>query len=313
MFKFTQGSAGNVIIQDHMNKISAFIQDKLGAGLAALVLAGSFGRGEGSVLQHDGGRVEPINDYDFCIVLKAQVPMPPWSELAMWEKECSRLTGMRWIDFSVISKDRLSRLLLTQANYDLKFGGQVVTGCEDILDSIPDYRAESIPLKEAQTLLTTRFWCFIGTEPNRILSEPDSLTGEELRFVLQQLSKALIASGDSLLMLGGKYCVKYAEKARRIADLSGIQEHERRLMAWGYSYKLGETRELPEGYELRRLFVEALNVHLNIWDCIRNHTPLFKGLVSARLSVVSGNLSGEGVLQESEALFWIEYSFASFA
>jgi len=282
-YHFTSNSAGDDLVTDHVKKISQFIELKLGEGLLALVLAGSFGRGEGSICRHDDGRVEPINDYDFLIVLKASAPAMARETLAKWELECSRITGMRWIDFSTLSESRLPRLPLTQANYDLKFGGHVVAGRTDVLSVIPEYRAEEIPLKEAQILLTTRFWCFIGTEPQRILREASSLNPDEHRVALQQLSKALIASGDSHLMSERIYCVKYAEKARRIAALPGIEENERHLLEWGYSYKLGKTKALLEGYDLRRLFVEALNLHLTTWECIHVRVPFYKGIFFSRL------------------------------
>ncbi len=282
-YHFSSNPQGNDLVTDHVKKISQFIEDKLGEGLSALVLAGSFGRGEGSVYQHDDGRVEPINDYDFLIVLASFAPAIARETLAEWELECSGITGMRWIDFSALSESRLSKLPLTQANYDLKFGGQVVAGREDILDAIPEYRSEELPLKEAQVLLTTRFWCFIGIKPQAILNGEGGATSDDQRFVLQQLSKALIASGDSLLMLNGQYRVKYAEKALRVADVSGLQDVEHRLFEWGYAYKLGSARGLPDGYELRPLFVEALNIHLNSWNRIRMLTPFYKSIVFVRL------------------------------
>lgn len=68
-----------------------------------------------------------------------------------------------------------------------------------------------------------------------------------------------------------------------MADLPGIHESERSLIAWGYSYKLGETRNLPEGYGLSELFLAALDIHLTTWESTQQKIPFFKGLFFTRL------------------------------
>jgi len=276
MYKFTLVPDGNVVVKNHMDKIGEFIRAQLGADLVALILTGSFGRGEGSVFQRKDGAIEPLNDYDFLLVVKDKKGVPSRKILADWEARCSTITGMRWIDFAAMPESRLEKLPLTQANYDLRWGGQVLSGVDDILERMPFYKAWDIPLSQAQILLTTRMWCFIGTEPFRILNDPDLLSADGKFFTLQQMSKALIATGDSLLMVKGRYCVKYAEKAARAAALEKLSEQEQTLLAWGYAFKLGEIKNVPPDYGLTELFSAALNLHLRIQQKVRRNIPAFR-------------------------------------
>jgi len=281
MKSFTHKKEADVVVQGHMEKIAVFLQKKLGADLAALVLAGSFGRGEGSVFIRSDGIVEPLNDYDFLLVIKGRTSLPKRDILTKWERQCASLTGMRWIDFSVTSEDQLEKLSLTQANYDLRWGGQVIFGNTDVLKRIPAFDATDLPLIEAQILLTTRMWCFIGVQPDALWK--DALRKEGRIFAVRQLSKALIAVGDSLLMKKGRYCVTYAGKAECIKEIDRLPVANQNLIGWGYEYKLGRTKDIPEGLTLRQLYQQALCLHLAVWSDIEKRIPVLKRLLFVRL------------------------------
>ncbi len=67
--------AVDAAIGSHMACLTELCRSNLGNKLDSLVLSGSFGRGEGSVLIHEDGMVEPLRDYDVRIIVKQPVPM----------------------------------------------------------------------------------------------------------------------------------------------------------------------------------------------------------------------------------------------
>jgi hypothetical protein len=279
---FTQNPAGNELVAEHMNMIGQFVTERLGVNFLALVLVGSFGRGEGSIIVHDNGRIEVLNDYDFFIIHKKSADLLSRKLLAEWEFECASMTGIQWVDFSTIPEYYLPRVPISQLNFDLRWGGQVVAGRKDILDEIPKFNHEDIRLRDALDLLNTRFWCFIGTKPAIILNEAESLTQKDYFFTLQQLCKAMVACGESYLILDCQYTVKYSKKALLLSNLKTINESTLSLIEWAYSYKLGQIQLPPNGYDLPKLFKETLSIHLDTWNRIQQKVTFFKGRLFAR-------------------------------
>lgn len=54
----------------HMDVLAGICRSTLGSNLDSVVLAGSFGRGEGSVLIGADGTVQPVRDYDVRVILR---------------------------------------------------------------------------------------------------------------------------------------------------------------------------------------------------------------------------------------------------
>jgi hypothetical protein len=61
------------IVERHMEQLKYLCLERLGPDLDSLVLSGSFGRGEGSVLLHEDGTIEPLRDYDVRVVVAQPV------------------------------------------------------------------------------------------------------------------------------------------------------------------------------------------------------------------------------------------------
>ena len=68
MNSYTSNIEANLIIEQQVKKISEYIRVELGDHLIALLLAGSFGRGEGSIEVCGENSYKPINDYDFVLI-----------------------------------------------------------------------------------------------------------------------------------------------------------------------------------------------------------------------------------------------------
>ena len=103
--------------------------------IKALILAGGFGRGEGSVLLQDG-LVQPINDYDIYIILPEKINFD--SELI--RNNISKIIKIRQIDFDYIKINKLKFLKPTMANYDLKYASYVFYGDKTILKTYQRYK-----------------------------------------------------------------------------------------------------------------------------------------------------------------------------
>ena len=134
---FTINPAGNELVAEHMKIIGGFVAEHLGEDFVALVLAGSFGRGEGSIIEHNNGRIEVLNDYDFFIIHNKTANYLSRTLVAEWESECAKLTGIRWVDFFTLPEYYLPVMPISQLNFDLKWGGQVVAGRDDVLNDMP--------------------------------------------------------------------------------------------------------------------------------------------------------------------------------
>jgi hypothetical protein len=187
-------------------------------GFVSLLLAGSLGRGEGSLLlTPDGPQI--FNDVDLVLVTERPVP----SAVAFaWEEEASRLLapdspyardrlsplGLH-VDLAVLPRTRLRRLPCTLFNFDLQ-SARVLAG-EDVLPELPAFQAPDIPAREALLLLGNR--CLSLCES---AGPPES--GAAIWMYYHAL-KAVIDAGTALLILSGPY---RRQSRERLLALDGV-------------------------------------------------------------------------------------------
>jgi len=205
----------------------------------AVILAGGFGRGEGTVV-FTNGTPRPVNDYDLVVVTEQT-----YQELEPLERlgqSIAKVLGIDFVDFALIAVDSLSKLSPTIFNFELKHGSRVVFGPESVLDLIPDYQANEIPSREGMILLMNRMGDILGRHHPFI--NVKELTSRELEFISIPLHKALLACGDSLLMMHDLYHASYRkrlaalEKLRREGELSFISSKDLNRIRFAFKQKL---------------------------------------------------------------------------
>jgi len=101
---------------------------------------------------------------------------------------------------------------------DLQAGHRVVRGDPTVLSALPSFDASRLPLWEAENLLRNRLVTLLEGRPE---GRP---VGEELRRVLYQSAKAILAGVDARLICRGLYATRYRDKVARFATFATAEE-----------------------------------------------------------------------------------------
>uniref|UniRef100_A0A7V3KNC2 Alkaline phosphatase family protein n=1 Tax=candidate division WOR-3 bacterium TaxID=2052148 RepID=A0A7V3KNC2_UNCW3 len=204
-----QHSEANSIVEQQLGTICQEVCQVVGEP-EAIVLTGSFGRGEGGmILEND--KLLPVNDYDL-IVVSATNKQTELNELG--EKLAHQL-GTDYVDLAW-SDGNWGYLPLTMLNYDLKYGSQVIQGRGDVLDRMPHYPAADLPVIEAVTLLLNRTAGLLtGLRGEFFMGR--QLSPQEKRYLSNQAIKASIAVGDWFLIYWKSYDVSYQTRKERFS------------------------------------------------------------------------------------------------
>lgn len=202
--------------RDFAHVVHALAQSEDAALCRALVLIGGYGRGEGTPLIVDGGQ-EPFNDYDFVVVSVAMSRCHRnvvQIRLRRLEQQLSRDLGLP-VDLQLYPANGLPRAEFSLLNYEMKYGHKVVWGDSSVLEAMPDYPHDRIPLSEGTRLLLNRGKLLLDVR--RALRTGRALSAEErLRFA-KFLFKAQLAFGDCALLMSRAYDLRYTIKKERIA------------------------------------------------------------------------------------------------
>jgi predicted nucleotidyltransferase len=212
-YTLQQDPAAESVVSDQLELVVQAITRRAGA-VEAVVLTGSFGRGEGGVYRDAGGRFRPVNDYDLTVV----GPPDLGARLQGLGEELARELGIDFVDLSA-SDGRWEQWPLTIANYDLKYGSQVIAGNPAVLDRLPAYASADLPPEEIVRLLLNRTaGLLIGLRGKFLGGEAP--TEDERRFLANQVVKALMALGDWHLFQWRGYDSSYARRRERFSALA---------------------------------------------------------------------------------------------
>ena len=199
--------------------------------VAALLLAGGYGRGEGGVFL-ENGTARLYNDIEFYLVLNGSRSV---AEAARrWcSEECSRgeeETGIE-VEFKVLSLAALQRAEPSMFYYDLLSANGCIFGDALLADRLPSALREGgrLPAHEATRLLFNR-----GTG---LLFAREALEQNSDRvrngFVERNHAKARLAFADAVLALNGRYHFSCVERAGRLVEpLLKVPPNWPQLIAW---------------------------------------------------------------------------------
>lgn len=245
----------------------------------AVVLGGSYGRGEGRGRQVDGCW-RALNDYDIWVIThtKAEPDRTVGQELA-------QRVDVDHVDIALVTESDLATFPPSQISYDLHHGGAVLWGPKDVLSRIPAPRAAVIPPNSALTLLFNRAAGLIGHFDSADFNAFHAAPLDRTRRI--QTRHAWTACGDAALLLVGKYDHRGAEKAKRaptvLAGIIGL--HSEFVERVAEAYGTGQRDELTRADEYRSV-ARALSRTLR-W-----------ALTTADPNLKAGNRPLESILQD---------------
>jgi len=236
----SMSSFENVRLKDRLEKDIERIISRVKEldGIEGIILTGSYGRDEGSY-SVKGGRVQPLNDYDLILVTKNGDSIV--EQLREISDDLAQELGIDFVDLAPMHPDYFASVPLTIYYYELKHGSRVLEGDKSILDRMPCFRPENIPLWEGVRLLFNRMAGLLGgflQERRRSLSE------QEYLYMRNQLVKAGVACGDALVLSYGKYHHLYRHRRQVFGQLveegtlEFLPKEGQRLLDESYDHKL---------------------------------------------------------------------------
>jgi hypothetical protein len=180
----------------------------------SILLAGSFGRGEGSILVVDG-RVQPMHDYDILVIVDKKIPeqMLRKIESTIHHRFEFRQPASReseFPEFSIHVFQTTPEDIVSYANagsYEIKAGSRLLYG-EDIRDTIP-LTKNDIPVASGFHFLFQKFQMLAQFSFKNLKEAPDGMKKVNLVY---QCGKTYIDMGTALSILGGFYRPSYRER-----------------------------------------------------------------------------------------------------
>ncbi len=220
-----------------------FLLDRLPADvLVAVVLTGSFARGEGTVMDAaDGPRV--LGDIEFMVILPSEVEFHLYrKKLIAWSRDASdALSGEIRVDIEFGPCDRSylkKRARPSIFVHDLMEHGKVIWG-PDLLDEIPRFATADIPREDALALLL-----------NRTIEQLDAydrlagLDGDALWHVAYQRLKLVLDLAGSALAFCGRHVASYAARPAAFAQLCADTPALRHALPPGFQSELERAARL---------------------------------------------------------------------
>lgn len=237
--------------------------------LAALVLGGGYGRGEGGVYAVEGEE-RVYNDYDFFVIV-------PYTSRQRRSALSAKLLEVKaaiepsfgiHVDFSPpMPLATLGSLPYEVMYMEAREGHHVLIGAEDVFSALPTYDPARPPLEECARLFMNRgIGIFLA---GKTISQRGPLNTEDHEFAVRNIYKAMMAMGDSVLYLRGDYSPSYVERRTRFAaqDLTGVPGGERLREVCGASldFKMRPCHAIPGGASLEAWHRDMVDLYLQVF------------------------------------------------
>ena len=235
----------------------------------ALILLGGYGRGEGTPFIKPDGSQAPFNDYDMVVIVDTVNTAVKLHFQALERQLSDDL--MIPVDLCPYAKSELPSREFSLLNYEMKYGHMVIRGDEHILDALPAYPHDAIPLTEGARLLLNRGKLLLDIK--RRLSSPGAFTEtERIRFI-KFIHKVLLAFGDAALLAAGQYDISYAVKKERIRNIGPCPDRERVIEGYLQAVALKEWGDFQalEDYDIAAEFRKTTEIYLRFLPWYRSH------------------------------------------
>jgi len=259
--------AFNAWLDGALRDLAAELMGVLGDNGVAVVLGGGYGRGDGSVVQHDG-REYPYNDIDLVLVVRhpRSVRHAPLLEVCARHEALLRAHVEFGRPVTTRNIRRWSHRLLW---HDIVHGHRVLCGDPGVIArNAPAFMAAPPPAVEGSRLLLNR-----GAGLLRALRIAEGVEASpDGDFVVRNAYKTAQALGDALLIAARRYTpAMHARLARLDAltlDAAGlvppdVREWYRRALEFRLAPDRA-SREIGEPASLRRLAAAWQQVFLQV-------------------------------------------------
>lgn len=206
-------------VDQYLEAIIPRIADKCAASLVpspiAILLTGSFARGEQSVLLNDGC-LHVMGDMEFMVLCPPEANLDSMQsqlsrsseELGCWLKGC----GVHCkLEFNAVPPKYLRNLQPHIFGHELVRHGRVVWGREDVLSGPQRFQFSPIPFWDAWRMLNNRL-----LEQLLWIDALTRLDDKLLQSVFYQIVKCYIDIGTTLLIFGRRYQPTYATRASEL-------------------------------------------------------------------------------------------------
>ena len=241
---------GDEVVERHLSLLSQTLLREC-PEMRALILIGSFGRGEGATTRNESGQILPLNDYDLVVVSEQKLPFRRRRVLKELSYVLADMLDIWHVDLIPMSAEEFRCPSVSMLRFDMKYASTVIIGGEHILDQIPYSRESKIPNSEIENLILNRMLSLLEGYPcTRNLPPPHQA---------RQIAKAVYAVVDATLIRHESYRPRYAEKRESLELLNGKLSDLTSLsfwasQAWRYQLDPADLREEPL---------------LHIWDQVR--------------------------------------------
>jgi hypothetical protein len=258
---YNDNKINSKILQD-MEHIKNTLLNEFRNDIIAILLTGGFGRGEGGILIDNINidKIKIVNDYDLHVITKRRIDDKKIKKIA---DELAKMLNVDHTDVVAQPIYTLGLLKNTQYGYDLKHGNYLVYGNKRILDKLPD--SNCLPQREIEKLFFTRAWCFLGPVKKSFFD--GIFTSEEKFFLFNQLTKALLALEESILILHCDYHPSYVEKLGRVKKYS-TDDKLIKYFEWATYFKLKPSYTMDKDpvnsyFEIKDIFFKEMFNILN--------------------------------------------------
>jgi hypothetical protein len=191
---------------------------QFGRGLHALILTGSFARGEGSVIRHQE-TWQALSDVEFIVVLADSARLLSATEQREMQHKTNHAVQVRGLgcsfSFGFVHADFLRKLKPSIFAFELRACGRVLSGDASVLSLTPQFRASEIPLEDAWRLLCNRL-----VECLEILGHLESQYEAVPPQDSYRIVKLYLDMCTSLLAFCGAYEPSYAQRADALSKLA---------------------------------------------------------------------------------------------
>jgi len=192
-------------IERHMKIITNEVRQVV-TYVDSIILAGGFGRGEGTVRRSPNGEYLPMNDYDLYIFSDTVVPYDVHQNLS---KRLRDKVGID-VEMKFIRTSRLSFLIPDMFTFDLKSASRVIWG-KDLRSRIP-LKKKDVPLSAGLNTLFIETLALIESfEPNYLIQGIPRDRVPRLSYIC---SKVFVEICNALSLLGNfyeSYCSRRAD------------------------------------------------------------------------------------------------------
>ena len=232
-------------IDEDLERIRTVVAPHCDAG----ILLGGYGRGEGTPFINEDGSQEPFNDYDLVVIVDS-VNHVVKAHFQRLEQQLSKDIGLP-VDLCPYARHKLPSCEFSLLNYEMRYSHMVIWGPENILEAMPNYRHQAIPLSEGSRLLLNRGKLLLDIKRRLAAAQP--LTEEERIRFIKFLGKVLLAFGDCALLAAGQYDISYEVKKNRIPIIGNPPDRD--FIIAGYMCAI-DLKEWGDYHALQALELE---------------------------------------------------------